>query len=147
VRVGLGPAPCASGGQGLREPLAARHERLLLALNLSDDLLGFPFELEDVQAGVRTVDDVDASAVVRRDVVRLDHLPADVRIPLIRATAKIGVGGHGGDERCGLRGGEDGQGGLSHRPPLRPTERRDQSFVDERRRLSNVLVVAPPTTA
>src|SRR5438067_4368506 len=85
-------------GQGLQRAPGRCHWRLLFAAELSDDLLGLTFELEDVQPGVRAVDDVDASAVVRRDVVCLDHLPADVWVALVRAAAKVGVARHGGDE-------------------------------------------------
>src|ERR1700688_3772816 len=53
-------------------------------------------QLEDVQAGVRAVDDVDVSAVVHLDVVGLDrHLAT-----LVRASANappVGLARHSGD--------------------------------------------------
>jgi len=61
-------------------------------LSARDDLLGLAVELKNVQAGVRAVDDVDVSAIVRCDIVGLYHAPADVRIALIRAAPVIGVG-------------------------------------------------------
>ena len=41
---------------------------------------------------------MDEPAVVRGDIVRLDHPPANFRVALIRATPKIGVGGDRRDE-------------------------------------------------
>src|SRR5713101_613776 len=79
-------------------PWPGCHGQSLFAVDVSDVLLGLTFELEDVQAGVRAVDDVDAPAIVGRDVVRLDHLPADVRVALVGPAPEVGVRRHGGDE-------------------------------------------------
>src|SRR5215469_18574758 len=51
-----------------------------------------------MQSGIRAVDDVDVAAVVRSNIIRLDHPPADIRIALIGAAPIVGVLSYRGDE-------------------------------------------------
>jgi hypothetical protein len=59
-----------------------------------DDLPRLARELEDVQAGVRAIDDVNIAAVVRGDIVRLDHPAANAGIALIRPAPIVRVRGY-----------------------------------------------------
>jgi hypothetical protein len=71
------------------------------------DLPCLTCELKDVQASVRAIDDVNITAVVRGDIVRLDHPATDVRIALIGPAPIIRVRGYSGMKKatfCGLYG-------------------------------------------
>src|SRR5712691_3475548 len=64
-----------------------------------DDFGGLAGQPENVHSRVGAVDNVDEPTVVRCDVVRLDGLDADVvGVPLERAAAQVGGGGHGRNE-------------------------------------------------
>src|SRR5258706_11518009 len=54
------------------------------------DASGLARQAKDVQPRVGAVDDVDQAAVVGRDVVRLDDLPADIGYSVERAAAEVG---------------------------------------------------------
>src|SRR5262249_35996653 len=54
-------------------------------------------KLQNVEPGVRAIDDVDIPAVVGGDIVRLDHLPADIWVALVWAAPIIGVLRNSGD--------------------------------------------------
>src|SRR3989442_519804 len=86
----------------LRRPGAGLAPRplqlLILVVMKADNLRGVASQPKNVQSCVCAVDDVDEPAVVGRDVVRLDHLPANVRDALERAAPEIRVGGGGRDE-------------------------------------------------
>src|SRR5713226_195175 len=75
---------------------------VLVVVSEFDDFGGLAGQPENVHPSVGAVDDVDVPAVVGRDVVRLDRLDADVGVPLERAAAEVGGGGHGGNEECRL---------------------------------------------
>src|SRR5439155_1651004 len=82
---------------GARSPEPSLLPHLVVVVQ-TDNLRGVAGQPKDVQPGVSAVDDVDEPAVVGRDVVRLDHLPANVRDALERAAPEIRVGGGGRDE-------------------------------------------------
>src|SRR3989442_4908479 len=99
-------SPTGGPGRGHyspREKRGAPSPLSLVARGSPDDLLGLALELEDVQPRVGAIDDVDEAAVVGRDVVRLDDLPADVGNASQRATPQVGRAGRLGNEGRHLR--------------------------------------------
>src|SRR5437899_12180167 len=76
---------------------------VLVVVSEPGDFGGRAGQPENVHPSVGAVDDVDEPTVVRCDVVRLDGLDADVGVPLERAAAEVGGGGHGRNEEGRLR--------------------------------------------
>src|SRR2546422_11748737 len=87
---------CATEGGGGASP-APRPLYVLVVVAEPGDLRGVTRQPEDVQPGVRAVDDVNITAVVGRDVVRLDHDLARGRNVVVLAP-KVGVARGLGDQ-------------------------------------------------
>src|SRR5918996_247044 len=112
-RAGAGPAESKSpaGGRGSRSRLRTTLEQLchqlvvrLLAFGrLLEQLPGFSGQLDDVQAGVRTIGEIDQTALVDLDVVGMDG-DAALLDPVDLGAKLFGVVGGGGDVEGHLLG-------------------------------------------
>src|SRR5262249_21091775 len=91
----------ASAGEARKGPRRLRHWKALVqrrSVFAGDDLQRLTRKLQNVEPGVRAIDNVDIPAVVGCHIVRLNHSPTDIRIALIWSAPIIRIRSDGRDE-------------------------------------------------